>query len=224
MSTSLDDENAVPASSPERVAHTIARGIVARRWLPGQRLVETDLMSELGVGRSTVREGLKLLDAAGVVDLIPFKGAQIRTITQADARALLPVMATLAGLGARLAAQRIDLADHRARFEAVARDITDPSGPAGVQRVLGTRARFYRVLMEIAGNAELARAMPNGRAILYRSQVQAFVTADDVRVMVREFRGVSQAVLAGDGKRAEARMRIHIERRGERTLPLLPPG
>lgn len=224
MTTQLDDENAVPASSPERVAHTIARGIVARRWLPGQRLVETDLMDELEVGRSTVREGLKLLAASGVVDLIPFRGALIRTITQSDARALLPVMATLAGLGARLAAERIDLHDHRARFEAVAGEVTDPSGPAGAQRVLGSRAKFYRVLMEIAGNDELARAMPNGRAILYRSQVQAFVTADDVRAMVREYRAVAQAVLAGDPRRAETRMREHIERRGERTLPLLPPG
>ena len=39
--------------------------------------------------------------------------------------------------------------------------------------------------------------------------------------MVNEYRSIAEAILAGDEKKAESRMRRHIQRTGERTLPRL---
>ena len=58
----------------------------------GQRLVEADLTARLGVGRSTVREALKILASHGVVEIIPHRGAVVRGLTAEDARNLLAVL------------------------------------------------------------------------------------------------------------------------------------
>ena len=68
-------------SIPDQVADAIGKGILMRRFVVGQRLVEADLTRELGVSRSTVREALRILASSGVVDLTPHRGAVIRSLT-----------------------------------------------------------------------------------------------------------------------------------------------
>lgn len=51
-----------------RVAHDLARRIVENGWAIGYRLgTEPALMAELGVGRATFREGVRILERQGVV-------------------------------------------------------------------------------------------------------------------------------------------------------------
>ena len=53
-------------SSPDRVAASITKGVLRRQYVVGQRLVESDLTTQLGVSRSTVREALKILLSGAV--------------------------------------------------------------------------------------------------------------------------------------------------------------
>ena len=60
---------------------------------------------------------------------------------------------------------------------------------------------------------------------LFRTQFYDYLTRADLRAMVAEYRGITDAILAGDAPLAEKRMRRHIVKTGERTLPRLgPPG
>lgn len=63
--------------------------------VPGQRLVEADLMQELGVGRMPVREALRILAGDGVVELLPHRGARLRRF---DALRLAEMLQALTGL------------------------------------------------------------------------------------------------------------------------------
>ena len=58
--------------------------ILQGRFVPGQRLVEADLMRELGVGRDSIRNALRHLVAEGVVTLQAYKGASVRKVTRRD--------------------------------------------------------------------------------------------------------------------------------------------
>jgi DNA-binding GntR family transcriptional regulator len=79
-------------------------------------------------------------------------------------------------------------------------------------------------MFEIADNPELDRALPQARAHLFRTQFYDSMTAADLRQMVSEYRTISEAILCGDAAGAEARMRRHLRRTGERTLPRLADG
>lgn len=209
------------ADSPERVAQSIVRGIVARHYLPGQRIPEADLTRELQVSRSTVREALRILAARGVVELTPNRGAAIRRLSRKDAQDLVEVMEMLAGLGARLAARNIGIEDNRTRFEAVARMLRAPHPPRELGNVLAERLDFYNIMFGIAGNSELGRVLPSARANLFRTQFHQYLTASDLRAMIREYRAVADAVLEGDEDKAERQMRKHIQATAQRTIPRL---
>lgn len=208
-------------SSPERVARLVVRKILRRELEPGGRLSEAALTRSLGVSRSTVREALRLLAASGVVELSPHRGAFIRLLSPEDSIALVEVMEVLAGLAARLAARHIGRSGNRESFEAVAAVLCAPRTRADLAKVLDERLDFYSAMFRIAGNPELDRAMPLPRAHLFRTQFYRYLTEMDLRAMIREYRDVADAILEGDEDRAEARMRRHIQRTGERTIPRL---
>ena len=210
---------AAARSTPDRVADAISKGILMRRFTVGQRLIEADLTRDLGVSRSTVREGLRILAANGVVELTPHRGAVIRALTRDDAASLLGVLEVLSGLAARLAAAHIHLGDNAQRFEAAARKLIDAKTPAALDRVLDERANYYKVMFEIANSSELDRVLPMARAHLFRAQFYDHLTTADLRAMVAEYRSITEAILQGDTAKAETRMRRHLQKSGERTLP-----
>ena len=210
-----------PASSPERVADAITKGLMRRAYSVGQRLVEAELTAHFEVSRSTVREALKSLAANGVVELVPHRGAVIRGLSFADARNLLAVLEVLTGLAARLAAERIEIGRHRAQFSAAAKPLVAPRAANERGKLLDQRAGFYQAIFDIAGSDDLNRAMPTWRAHLFRSQVQPHLTPTDLRAMVAEYRQIIEAVSEGDGERAEAVTRKHLQKSGERSLPHL---
>lgn len=210
-----------PLSTPERVASSITKGLLRREYVVGQRLIESDLTKRLGISRSTLREALKILASNGVVEIIPFRGAVIRGLTLTDAEDLLAVLEALTGLAARLAAQKIDRANNRTIFTAAAKALIEPRPTKELDRILDERARFYQTMFEIADSAELNRAMPTWRAHLFRTQFYGFLSKTDLNAMVKEYRNITKAILAGDMGKAELWTRSHLKKSGERTLPHL---
>ena len=208
-----------PRSSPDRVADAISKGILMRRFTVGQRLIEADLTRDLGVSRSTVREALRILASSGVVDLTPHRGAVIRSLSREDATSLLGVLEVLSGLAARLAAANIGLGQNARRFEAAAQKLIRAESPEALDRVLDERANYYKVMFEIADSSELDRVLPQARAHLFRAQFYHSLTTADLRSMVAEYRAITEAILEGDQDKAEKRMRRHLQKSGERTLP-----
>lgn len=214
-----EEKTAHPRSTPDRVADAISKGILMRRFTVGQRLIEADLTRDLGVSRSTVREALRILASSGVVDLTPHRGAVIRSLSREDAASLLGVLEVLSGLAARLAAANIGIGHNARRFEAAAQKLIHAESPEALDRVLDERANYYKVMFEIADSSELDRALPQARAHLFRAQFYHSLTTADLRSMVAEYRAITEAILEGDQDKAEKRMRRHLQKSGERTLP-----
>lgn len=61
--------------------------------------------------------------------------------------------------------------------------------------------------------------LPQARAHLFRAQFYHSLTKADLRAMVAEYRGITEAILEGDQAKAERLMRRHLQKSGERTLP-----
>lgn len=209
------------SSTPERVAASITKGLLRREYAVGQRLVEVDLTERYGVSRSTVREALKILASRGVVNVVPHRGAVIRSLSATDARNLLGVLEVLTGLAARLAAEKIAMGRNRIIFTAAAAPLVRPRPPEELDRILDERASFYQAMQEIADNDELNRAMPTWRAHLLRTQTYGSLTRADLKAIVAEYRHIADAILEGDGPRAEQLTRKHLQKTAERTLPHL---
>src|SRR3569833_2206789 len=103
------------------IIERVRTAILAGRIVPGQRLVANDLVEQLGVSRGSISEALQRLSAEGLDDITPNRREMVRVLFQ--------IRSNLEGLGARLAAERIDEADHRMQLLAVWDDVK-PDGSA----------------------------------------------------------------------------------------------
>ncbi len=68
------------------VFETLRDMIMSFELAPGDRLVETDLASRLGVSKTPVREALFMLEADGLVDVAPYRGATVRWLSQNESQ------------------------------------------------------------------------------------------------------------------------------------------
>lgn len=88
-------------SAYDRLKDEILHGVLP----PGYQAPEPDIASRLGMSRTPVREALIRLEAEGLIDLIPRRGARVVAISQKDFREIFEILAVLEGLAAHAAAQ-----------------------------------------------------------------------------------------------------------------------
>jgi len=80
-----------------RVIQHIDEKLAEGSLIANQRLVETELSSDLNVGRAQVREAIRLLAGDGVIELIPNTGARVRPVTRKRLVEMLKVSNALIG-------------------------------------------------------------------------------------------------------------------------------
>jgi len=140
----------------DQVKERLLDGILTGRYAPDSRIVETQLARELGTSQAPVREALRGLEALGVVEITPFRGARVRRPTRRELLEAYAVRTSLESLGARLAVPRLtdhdldELAACVDEMQAAARD-DDGAGVAEAD------ARFHGRLLELGDNATLLR-------------------------------------------------------------------
>lgn len=71
-----DDRNSIRTRN-DVVAAAVRDSILRGRFRPGEKLDQQQLADQLEVSRSPVREALRVLDAEGLITLIPNKGAVV---------------------------------------------------------------------------------------------------------------------------------------------------
>jgi DNA-binding GntR family transcriptional regulator len=91
----------------DRLAATIQARVLSGELPSGSRLPQEPLASEFGVSRTPVREALRKLQASGLVQVVPHRGAIVRGPTPREVRDAYEVRADLEGLAAELASTRI---------------------------------------------------------------------------------------------------------------------
>src|SRR5204862_35347 len=74
---------------------------------PDSRIVETAVAKELGTSQAPVREALRGLEALGIVEITPFRGARVRRLDSDELLEAYVVRSTIEVLGARLAMARL---------------------------------------------------------------------------------------------------------------------
>ena len=91
----------------DELAATIQARVLNGEIATGTRLRQETLAADFGVSRTPVREALRKLQASGLVEVQPHRGAVVRRPSARDVREAYEVRAELEGLAASLAASRI---------------------------------------------------------------------------------------------------------------------
>lgn len=93
----------------ERLYETLKEDILTNKYKPGGELQIDKLAEEFGVSTTPVREALVRLEGAGLVILMPNRGAQVAPIGLEDVKNIWEVRRLLEPHAARLAAERCEI-------------------------------------------------------------------------------------------------------------------
>jgi DNA-binding GntR family transcriptional regulator len=85
----------------DEVATRVRDMIIEGQLAPGQRVNEVALGQRLGVSRTPLREAIKTLASEGLVEIVPARGAVVRTLTLKDLAESLAVLKALEQAAAR---------------------------------------------------------------------------------------------------------------------------
>jgi DNA-binding GntR family transcriptional regulator len=193
-------------------AYTLIRaGVLSGEFARGQRLREEQLARQIGVSRTPVREALRRLDAEGLVEFTPNRGARVSAWTRQELEDLYDIRAMLEGHGARLAAARI-APEEVSRLSALAAQMATLSrqGASAADELTVLNGEFHRAVVRASRNSQLdglVRAMID--APLVNRTFQRY-SPDRMRASSLQHSELVEAIAAGDGSWAESVMRAHI--------------
>ena len=153
----MPDNSAISRSLlAEQVKDRLLQDILAGRYPPHSRIVETRVARELGTSQAPVREALRGLEALGLVEILPFRGARVRRPSALELLEAYVVRSELEALGARLGVPRMTDAD-LADLETLGEEMQQAASMGDRHDVAVADASFHARLLALAGNATLER-------------------------------------------------------------------
>jgi DNA-binding GntR family transcriptional regulator len=213
----------------DRLAATLQARMVSGELVSGTRLRQEALAEEFGVSRTPIREALRKLQASGLVELQPNRGALVRGPSSREIRDAYEVRAELEGLAAELAAERIQHAQvdglHEAQSEfreTLARMMRVRSDRAGVvpdeeiERWRHANDRFHQLIQDAAANDVLVATLVH----LHRSfprDLTRIVLGESATLLaenVHEHEGILDAIEHRNAAAARKRMIKHVRHAG----------
>lgn len=189
--------------------------------LPGER----ELVSQLQVGRASVREALRILEAQGVVEVRPGRGtfvtSDVETLSGSDSvkawfddhvdeiRSIIELREALERKAAYLAATRA--------AESLLRELTDTLDEADrclsqehLDKLVLLDQRFHSLLGRASGNDLLAELVDGVADVLSSPRRSILRLEGRAEASAREHRAILNAIVAGDAEAAEEAVISHI--------------
>ncbi|MGA3217573.1 MAG: GntR family transcriptional regulator [Acidimicrobiales bacterium] len=134
----------------------VLQGIMDGSYPAGSRIMETRLAREFDISQAPVREALRGLQALGVVEITPFRGARVRWPTRDELIEAYVVRSEVEALGARLAMKRMT-DDELGELLEYGNKMQEAARKGDGHAVAAADASFHGRLIELAGNGTLVR-------------------------------------------------------------------
>ncbi|MEM9170964.1 MAG: GntR family transcriptional regulator [Pseudomonadota bacterium] len=210
----------------DRIAKEIESEIISGRRAPGSHLNEQEIADRFSVSRTPVREAVRHLSSAGLVEVQPRRGAFVARIPVTRLIQMFETMTELEGACARLAARRMRVDEKRA-LERVHRAYEKFAAAGDADRYYDESLEFHRRIFKGAHNdvlGDMAMRLFNQLTGYRRRQL---TNARRTSTSFDEHAAVLEAIMDGDEARSERLMRAHTGMVGDNVMDLigqLPEG
>lgn len=195
--------------------------ILLNRMPPGFQAPEPEIASQLGMSRTPVREALIRLEADGLVELIPRRGARVLPVYAADMREIYEILTALEPeAAAQLARRNLDTAAV-AELESATTDMETALADNDLEAWAEADDRFHRKLLRLHGNRRLSAFADTLFDQAHRARMVTLRLRKPPVRSTQDHREILQHILVGDGEKARATFRSHRERAAGELLAIL---
>lgn len=190
----------------QRLRDALASGEVA----PGQRLIEAELAERYGVTRHSARLALDALAGEGLVERIANRGVRVRTVSTAEAVAIMECRMALDGLLSRRAAEAAT-GDHLVQLMANRARMGQAVGDQEYAKYSELIQRHHALVRKAARHSVAAALVERLQAQIVRHQFQLSLRPQRAQQSLAELEEVVDAIVARDPDRAEQAARLHLQ-------------
>ena len=198
----------------ERAFNDLRRAIVSGELQPGRRLPIEELASALDVSPMPVREALRRLEAVGLVEHVPHRGARVSVPSAEDLADLVRARLALEPLATSLAATRFG--EDARKAESALRAYHEAAEDGDVPGAFAADFDFHFTIYRSAGSPWLMRLINPLWESSERYRRAGAPGTYEFAEREEEHRAILDAVAAHDGPRATEAMRSHLERSADR--------
>lgn len=197
----------------ERIEHMVMRGELKA----GDRLNENALAAELNVSRGPVREATRVLAEAGLLTIMPNRGAFVREISLEDVLHVYDIRAGLARVSGRLAALRATQADIDMLRELWC-DMEEARTSRNSDEYYEINRRFHAKIVEMTGNPRLIEFHEQTEREVFLFLRRGVSGPTRIDISNKQHKDMLDAIAAGDELEAARAFERHVVAGKQRML------
>ncbi|MEG0963289.1 MAG: GntR family transcriptional regulator [Lachnospiraceae bacterium] len=191
------------------VFNTLREAILKGELKPGERLMELQLASKLGVSRTPIREAIRMLELEGLAMTIPRKGAEVAKMTEKDMEDVLQIRKVLDELAVGLACDNMteeileELKVSLKHFEDCTRD-------HNVKKIAQADVEFHDVIYRSSNSPKLVNMLSNLREQMYRYRVEYLKNEEIYPTLMEEHRKIFEGLVHQNREEVIKVMSYHV--------------
>jgi DNA-binding GntR family transcriptional regulator len=198
----------------QKVYRILKARIIKGDLKPGEKLLENKIAEQLGVSRTPVREALRELSVEGFIEISPNQAKIVSTVTFDEIRDLLQIRGVLEGLGANIAAKKINpekiekfnkIIDQMKHY--TANNLVSEESILNFTRL---DIEFHDLILNICGNKWLIQMHNNLKNHINRFRVRSFSVPGTFSKSLSEHCKILDAIKKGESEVAEKLSKIHM--------------
>jgi len=202
-------KKARPTEGTADVAGWVRERIRNGRLVPGQRLVEADIVKASGASRGKVREALRRLESEGLVSIEEFRGASVKKLGLDEVRQIYRARMALEGLAAAECALRAD-PEFRQRLLTIQQELNEWENAGDHDRFARLNDAWHRLIIAGSRNEYVAQFLARLTVPIYRLLFSTFYTKQRIAMANADHRIITAAIVEGRAEDADRAMREHI--------------
>ena len=197
----------------ETAYRNIKQRILSCEFMPGTRIKDKELIEEIGVGRTPVREALMLLEQENLITVVPRSGTYVSEISVEAVNELYQLRKIIepsASVMVKNSADSMVLLDYCDKFE----ELCHGNAQSNYLEMNALDVEFHKYIIDCAGNRRLSDYFTTMMELLYRLGIYNTMHTQNnpLETTYSEHRAIAQAIISGDDESIIKSYNEHISR------------
>jgi DNA-binding GntR family transcriptional regulator len=141
-----------------QIAERISEALLVGELRPGERIIETKLARDLGVGQSTLREGLQELEHRGLLTKHGNRGTFVSKLTERRVKEIYSVRFELEPVAAALACAHITT-NHSSRLRSLLEQMERTAKERNLLELIKSDQSFHQLIWSLSNNTTLENVL-----------------------------------------------------------------